>query len=131
MMKVKGVIVHRFRSCFNLGHMSFFPGMIQLLKKENFNIIHAHVYRHPHVEIASLIGRQRNIPTILHGHGPFFSRRFISKGKAFLYSLYDRMASLSALKRINHIIALTEYEKQHYKVLNQEKCESNSCSVGS
>jgi len=109
-----GVTIHRLKSILNFGHMSFFPDCYKVLMDEDFDIIHSHVFRHPHLEIANLVGKIKKIPVVLHGHSPFFKRGEISAKKLFYYSLYDFQAKLRFLKNINKIIALTEFEKNRY-----------------
>ncbi|NQT22240.1 MAG: glycosyltransferase family 4 protein [Candidatus Omnitrophica bacterium] len=111
--RINSVNVYRFRTFFKFGFMSFFPGIIWSLLRKKYNIIHLHSYRHPHTEIASFIGAIKSVPTILHGHGPFYSDT-ISKWKFICYSAYDFIARYSILKRISMIVASTEIEKKEY-----------------
>ena len=118
--KIDGVIVRRFHSIFNLGHISLCPKEFPELWKSHFDIIHSHCYRHPHVDISTLIGNFKSVPTILHGHGPFFQKQSLSLKKSILYSLYDRQAKRVLLKRVDGIIALTRDEKQQYVMLGAD-----------
>lgn len=110
---INGVNVFRFKSLINIGFISLFPGISKILKTKEYDVIHVHSYRHPHTEIAVSIGRNRGIPTILHGHGPFYSDS-ISKPKKMLYSLYDHIARFTVLKNSDAFIAFTNLEKTEY-----------------
>ena len=50
---MNGVHVHRLKSYINVGHYGVFPGFISALKRDGFEIIHAHGYRQPQSEIGS------------------------------------------------------------------------------
>jgi glycosyltransferase involved in cell wall biosynthesis len=108
--KINGVHVHRFRSYVNVGHYGVFPGFISSLRRGGFDIIHTHGYRQPQSEIASRIGAQMNIPTILHVHGGFHTR---NRAKRLLYSLFDRAARRHKANVFDHFIALSEGDREH------------------
>ena len=109
------VKIHRFIRLFNIGHMSFFPiSFIKKLANSNYDVIHTHVYRHPHSEIASFVGKSKSIVTVLHGHGPFLPKDWLGWKKYIMYELYDRQAHYGILNRIGHIIALTKFEELKY-----------------
>lgn len=119
---LNGVKIYRFKSLLDIGHMSFLEAsFIKKLLNVKADVMHTHVYRHPHSEYASLIGKWSSIPVVLHGHGPFLPKNFIGWKKYFIYNLYDEQARFGILKRINHIIALTKFEEQHYIRLGVEK----------
>jgi glycosyltransferase involved in cell wall biosynthesis len=107
---IKGVNVHRFRTIFKHGFITLFPGIIPKLIQTRFDIIHLHSFRHPHTEIGSILGRIRSIPTILHGHSPFYSTGF----KSLFYSLYDSLSKYFVFRNVTEIIAVTEPEKKEY-----------------
>jgi glycosyltransferase involved in cell wall biosynthesis len=83
-----------------------------------FDLLHSHCYRHPHGEIARLVGRCRNIPTILHGHGGFFSSSHV---KRVLYGLYDQFAKRRFLNQFDHYIALTDFGKEKFVALGVDE----------
>ncbi len=111
---INGVAVKRFSSILNIGHMSVCPREIFELYRNEFDIIHSHVYRHPHGDIAALIGRKKGTPIIMHGHGPFFCKSSLSKTKWVLYTLYDRTVSREMFRLVDRIFALTQDERQCY-----------------
>ena len=111
--KIGGVNVFRFRPLFQFGFISFFPGIIPALFKKDYDIIHLHAYRHFHTEIGSWVGRWRGIPTVLHGHGPFYYQN-ISRFKLFCYRFYDKLVKHTVLKNVSSIIAFTKIEREAY-----------------
>lgn len=116
--QINCVNVHRFHAYAKLGHPSFFPGIISPLMRQKFDILHSHCYRHPHGEIARLVGRCRNIPTILHGHGGFFPSSHV---KRVLYGLYDQFAKKRFLNQFDHYIALTDFDKEKFVALGVDE----------
>ena len=115
---INGVNVHRFRSYVNIGHYGLFPGFISPLRKESFDIIHAHGYRQPQSEIGCRLGAQLNVPTILHVHGGFYTR---SRLKRVLYALFDRLVRKQKASIFNHFIVLSEVDQQHMLELNVDR----------
>lgn len=111
--QINGVNVHRFRAYVKLGHYSLCPGIASFLMHHRFDILHSHCYRQPQGEIAALVGRHRNIPTILHGHGFFPS----GPVKRILYGLYDQFAKRELLNQFDHFIVLTDSEKERFVAL--------------
>jgi glycosyltransferase involved in cell wall biosynthesis len=111
---INGVQIFRYKSFFNLGHMSFMPGLFNHLRRNKYNVLHYHNYRHPHCEIAAYIGKRKKSVSILHGHGPFFETGEISKLKNKVYTIYDKHALNSVFKNSDKIIALNNYEAKRY-----------------
>jgi glycosyltransferase involved in cell wall biosynthesis len=107
---INGVNVHRFTSYVNIGHYGLFPGFISQVMAGEFDIIHAHGYRQPQSEIGCRIGARRNVPTILHVHGGFYTR---SKLKRLLYALFDRSARKHKTNKFDHFIVLSESDQKH------------------
>jgi glycosyltransferase involved in cell wall biosynthesis len=112
---MNGVNVHRFRSYVNVGHYGLFPGFVPALKSGGFDIVHTHGYRQPQSEIGSRIGARMNVPTILHVHGGFYTR---SRAKRLLYSLYDSAARRRKANVFDHVIALSEGDRDSLLELN-------------
>ncbi len=109
-----GVRIRRFPSSFSLGHMSICLGEIPALWKGGYDILHAHVYRHPHGNLALTVGSLRAVPTVLHGHGPFGLERFNGAVKRTAYRVYDASLGGRLVRRAGRIIALTGYERDCY-----------------
>ncbi len=118
--RINGVAVHRHASFLNVGHMSFLPGISRALWKGEFDVIHSHVYRHPHNEMALWVGRLKSTPIVLHGHSPFIAKELLRNGRQRMYRIYDFYARRFFLKKVGAIIALNEYEKDNYLKLGME-----------
>jgi glycosyltransferase involved in cell wall biosynthesis len=101
--------------------MSLMPGLVTHLIKHKYDVLHYHNYRHPLCDISAFIGKFNKSANILHGHGPFFEKGEISRGKHFVYNLYDRIAKKTILKWSDKIIALNEFEYDNFKkIINNE-----------
>lgn len=107
---VNGVNVYRYKSIFNIGHMSLMPGLVLHLIKHKYDVLHYHNYRHSLCDISAFIGKLKNSVNILHGHGPFFEKGEISRSKHFLYNLYDTFSKFTTLKWTDKIISLNSFE---------------------
>ena len=120
---LNNVNIFRYKSIFNIGHMSFMPGLVTHLIKSKYDVLHYHVHRHPHCNIAAFFGKINQSANILHGHGPFFDKGEISKFKHLLYDTYDKIASRTTLAWTDKLLASNEHEKRNYLRLthNQEK----------
>jgi glycosyltransferase involved in cell wall biosynthesis len=112
---VNGVHIHRLRSYVNVGHYGVFPGIIPVLKRGGFDLIHAHGYRQPQSEIGSRMGGRLNVPTVLHVHGGFRTR---TTAKRLFYSLFDHAARRQKANVFDHFIALSAGDKDQLLQLN-------------
>lgn len=112
---INGVNVYRYKSILNVGHMSFFPALINHLIRNKYDIVHFHSYRHPLCDISALLGKLKSSVTILHGHGPFFEDGEIKAIKQKFYSFYDKIETKTLFKLTDRIIALNNYEKTRYE----------------
>lgn len=111
---INSIPIYRFKSIFNLGHMSYCPRIYKMLYKNNFDIIHTHVYRHPHMWMALRAKNKNNASVILHGHNPFFDLSQLKIKKKIFYSIFDFYAKNKLLTHIDWVIALTEFEKNKF-----------------
>jgi glycosyltransferase involved in cell wall biosynthesis len=85
---IDGIRIFRFSSIFSLGNFGYFwPSFISFLIRERYDLVHVHVYRHPHTFIAAFICKLKGIPCIITTHSPFHpSKNLIRK---FLTSFFD------------------------------------------
>jgi glycosyltransferase involved in cell wall biosynthesis len=85
---IEGIRVFRFSPIFSFGNFGYFwPSFISFLIKEKYDLVHVHVYRHPHTFIAASICKLKGIPCIITTHSPFHpSKNLIRK---FLTSFFD------------------------------------------
>lgn len=112
---INGVVVHRFKCYASAGHHGFFPGFIEPLANGGFDVIHSHGLRQPQSIMSAWIGARRNIPSILHVHGGFYSS---GKLKRLAYDFHDRFARKGRVSRFDHFIVLSEAHKQFLLEMN-------------
>ncbi len=111
--ELNGVNVFRYRSLFELGHMSFTPSAIFDLIKNDYDIVHMHSIRHPHTIWVPLVNFFKDYKTLLQGHTHFHSSQF----KTFLYDQFDRAAFKSIYKKIDIFLTLNTDELLRFKKL--------------
>jgi len=118
---IEGVHVHRFRHLFKIGNfVSFWPGVFFEILKEDFDVIHSHVFGHPHFVLASLAGKLKGTPHVHTTHCPWTDayRSIPARMGLFLsYNIFSRFAS----KLTDKIIAITPWEIEFIKSNGGEK----------
>ncbi len=106
----EGVHVHRLRHWLRAANfMTFWPSLFSRLMRENFNIIHSHLFAHPHFVISALASKMKGIPHIHTTHCPWSDapRSLVGKfGILVSYNIFSRWA----LKNSEKIIAITPWE---------------------
>jgi glycosyltransferase involved in cell wall biosynthesis len=109
---IDGIKVHRCFYWFKLANfMTFWPSLFPKLLKEDFDVIHSHLFAHPHFIFSALVSKIKKIPHIHTTHCPWSDapRGFIGKlGVILSYNLFSRLA----LKFTKKIIAITPWEKE-------------------
>jgi glycosyltransferase involved in cell wall biosynthesis len=119
--KINGVYVHRCRHIARISTFSvIFPSLFFRLLKENFDIIHTHVFGHLHFFISSLIARIKKIPHIHTTHCPWTDsyRTIIGRmGILISYNLFSRFG----LKITDKVIAITPWEVDFIKKYGAKK----------
>src|SRR3989338_3549370 len=97
-----GIHIHRFKVKYNFGaeaHYWPFKGLLNELKPD---IIHSHVYRHPHSNIVPFF----NKPCILTTHAPFLERNLRTRKMRILIRIYDQLLGKIILKKfkLNNLV---------------------------
>jgi len=87
-------------------HSSELP---QVLKELKPDIVHVHVWRHPHVFQVAKLRRIMRFKAILHGHAPFYKISQLGIVVWFYHKLIDILGK-GYLKIYDTYIALTPYE---------------------
>jgi glycosyltransferase involved in cell wall biosynthesis len=107
---INGIHVIRVKPSFTRSHGTYSAELPQVVKSLRPDIVHAHVWRHPHVfqiaKLKSILG----FKAILHGHAPFHT--FSQLG--FITWSYHKLVDTTAKSFLNSYdayIALTLYEK--------------------
>ncbi len=105
---IQGVSVRRFPTWFRLGTFaSFWPEFYRELKRRDFDVIHAHSYRHPHCELASRFPTRNGTKFILDPHWPAYPRGRIGEALA---RAYDEALGKRLLGRADLVLCATPLE---------------------
>ncbi len=109
---INGVYVHRCKHLFKVANFaSFWPSVFSKLLKEDFDIIHSHVFGHPHTFLATLAGKIKNTPTIHTTHCPWSDAYRSPMGRFLMWIGYRTIGRLS-FRWSKYIIAITPWEYQ-------------------
>lgn len=107
---INDVHVVRLKPNFVWSYGTYSAELPERLRKLRPDLVHVHVWRHPHVFQVPRLKRNMLFESILHGHAPFYS----AKQVGFPTWTYHRLADLCA-KRVyemyDKVIALTPLEK--------------------
>jgi glycosyltransferase involved in cell wall biosynthesis len=108
---IHGIKIIRFWSLFSLSYFhKIFPGIFFYLLKDDFDVIHVHVFRKFESYIALFVGWLRKKPVILTTHNPFPTTTR-SKLQKFLIALHDKTVGKLFTKKFSKIIILVESER--------------------
>ena len=112
---VDKVHVHRCYSWFKIANfVNFFPGVFTKLLKEDFDIIHTHVFGHPHVFFASFASKIKGIKLIHTTHCPWTQANRSLLGRILLNLTYSTLSKF-AVNLSDKIIAIKPWELQFFK----------------
>ncbi|WP_440059997.1 glycosyltransferase family 4 protein [Thermogladius sp. 4427co] len=109
--EINGVKVIRLRPSFTWSHGSYSPKLPDMLKKLKPDIVHVHVWRHPHVFQVAKLKKELNFKAILHGHAPFHGIDQLGLITWTYHRLVDKTLR-NALHNYDIYIALTNHEKE-------------------
>jgi glycosyltransferase involved in cell wall biosynthesis len=108
---VNGVKVTRLRPRITWSDGSYSPELLEVIKALKPDIVHVHVWRHPHVFQVAKLKNSMGFKTILHGHAPF--HRFNQLGVVtWVYHRLVDVLGRDYLKNYDVYIALTKYESE-------------------
>jgi len=112
---IDGVHVNRCRHFFKFANfVTFWPSFFFKLLNKKFDIIHTHVFGHPHFVFAALVAKIKKIPHVHTTHCPWTDayRGIIGNlGVIISYNIFSRLA----LKFTDRIIAITPWELRFIK----------------
>ena len=106
---VNGIHVIRLKPDFIWAHGSYSSELPRVIKSIKPDLVHVHVWRHPHVFQIAKLKRVMRLKAILHGHAPFHK---ISQLGTITW-IYHRLADLFGrgyLRMYDLYVALTPYE---------------------
>ena len=107
---INGIHVHRCKSWFRIANfVTVWPSVFSKLLKLNPDIIHTHLFAHPHFIFASWVGKIKKIPHIHTTHCPWTDANRSLLGRVGMKVSYN-LFSKQALKSVKKIIAITPWE---------------------
>jgi glycosyltransferase involved in cell wall biosynthesis len=117
--EIDGIRVRRFRNWLRLGSFaSLWPGFCRELRRLDCDIVHAHSYRHPHCELASLRVVRRDARFVLQPHWPGHPRAGLAR---HLTRPYDATLGRRLLRRCDLVLALTPEEAAWLRARGAER----------
>lgn len=101
------VIWHR--PAFRFSNFSYSPSLYQALCDREFDLVHAHSYRHYGTYIGAVFGKRKKVPYVLSPYGSigYESTRSLRP----LYWVQDTVTRKLPLKQAERVLANTNYEK--------------------
>jgi glycosyltransferase involved in cell wall biosynthesis len=112
---INDVKVRRFFHIFKVANfVSFWPGVFSALLKEKFDVIHSHVFGHPHFVLSALAAKISKVRYFHTTHCPWSDahRSFIGNvGLWISYNIFSRWALKNTIK----VIAITPWEHEFIK----------------
>jgi len=118
---IEGIHVHRSRHWFKIGAFAtFWPQVFFKLFFKRYNVIHTHVFGHPHFVLAALVAFLKNEKHIHTTHCPWTDSnrsRLIQFCLYISYNFFSRIAIISA----KNIIAITPWEVKYIQKYGGDK----------
>lgn len=117
---IDGVHVIRLRPDFTWSHGSYSSELPIILRELRPDIVHVHVWRHPHVFQVAKLKRRSGFKAVLHGHAPFHKLSQLGLVTWLYHRLVDAFL-VNYLKLYDAYIALTPYEAEKVVRLGLEE----------
>lgn len=112
---IEGVHVHRCKHILRVANfMTFWPEVFPKLMKGDFDLIHSHLFGHPHFVMSAIAAKLKGIPHIHTTHCPWSDASRSFAGKVGLIASYN-IVSRIAFKMTDKIIAITPWEIKFIK----------------
>lgn len=105
-----GIKIHRFPITFRLGENALWWSYEKKLRELRPDIVHAHVFRHPHSTSAPRIARKIGARAFLTTHAPFVEHELRSTVLNLAVSLYDKVLARKVLNSYEKVIAIARWE---------------------
>jgi len=110
---INGVSVVRLRPNIALSYGTYSHELPEVLRNLKPDIVHVHVWRHPHVLQVAKLRRRSGFRAILHGHAPF--HRLAQLGlHVWLYHRFIDAFKRDVLSAYDRVVALTPHEKSMF-----------------
>jgi len=108
---VEGLRVSRFESVMSLGEFGrVWPGFAREVLAGQFDVVHAHSFRHPHTDLAMLVSKLGGSASVLTTHSPFHPGEVRGPLARALVPIYDNLFAPTTLAYFGSVISLTEEE---------------------
>lgn len=107
---IKNVHVIRLKANLAWSHGTYSSELSGVLERLNPDLVHVHVWRHPHVFQIAELKDKLGFKAILHSHAPFYKLSQLGPLIWFYHRSID-CAKSASLKKYDVIIALTPHEK--------------------
>ena len=109
--EVNGVHVIRLKPSIIWSHGTYSPELPNVIRKLRPDIVHVHVWRHPHVFQIAKLKEEMKFKAILHGHAPFHGLDQLDLITWTYHRLTDALLR-STLRKYDKYVALTNHEKE-------------------
>ena len=113
---INGVHVIRVKPSFTWSHGTYSAELPQVIKSLRLDVVHVHVWRHPHVIQMARLRRKSRFKVVLHGHAPFHRLNQLGLLTWAYHRLFD-MLGRSYLRFYDRYIALTPHEAEKVRRL--------------
>jgi len=112
--EINGVHIIRLKPTFTWSHGSYSTELLESLAKLKPDIIHVHVWRHPHVFQVAKFKKRLGFKAILHPHAPFYTLDQVGMLAKTYYLLVDTLLN-QTMNEYDKLLALTPIEKHLIK----------------
>ncbi len=112
---IDGVIVHRCKYYFKLANFStVWPSVFTKLRKGKFDIIHSHLFAHPHYVFAGLAARLSGAKHIHTSHCPWSDAHRSVVGRMGVILSYNLVSKAIAKYATDAFITITTWENKYF-----------------
>ena len=109
--RLEGIEVSRFDSMMRLGEFgTVWPGFAAEVARGDFDVIHAHSFRHPHTDLSMLVSKFSGSASVLTTHSPFHPSNVRGPFARALVPIYDHLVAPTTLCYFDKVISLTTEE---------------------
>ena len=117
-----GIRVRRYATLASLGEFGkLWPGFTPDIVLRDYDVVHAHVYRHPHTDVSGVVSRLKGTRSVMTSHSPFHPAGTRGPMANALVQVYDRMIAPVSLRTFDWIVSLTPAEIEHLVALGARR----------
>jgi len=116
------VRVHRYPTLASFGEFGkLWPGFAPEIMFQDYDVVHSHVYRHPHTDMSGIVSRLKSTRSVMTSHSPFHPAGTRGPMANALVQVYDRMVAPVSLLTFDWIVSLTLAEVEHLVALGARR----------